>query len=73
MDAAPAGIARHRWISDEAKAGRNFGISSKWMPGLSRLATLHELLREGKSKLLSVRKAIKELQINTEKPDPVTV
>jgi len=37
------------------------------------LTTLNELLREGKIEASVVQKAIKELQINTDKPDPVTV
>ena len=36
------------------------------------LATLHELLREGKIQASVVEKAIKDLGINTEKPNPLT-
>jgi len=34
--------------------------------------TLHELLREGKIEGSVVQKAIKDLEINLEKPDPLT-
>ena len=37
------------------------------------LATLHELLREGKIQASVVQKAIADLNINTEKPDPLKV
>jgi pyruvate dehydrogenase E1 component len=36
------------------------------------LATLHELLREGKIQASVVQQAIKDLEINVEKPDPLT-
>ena len=36
------------------------------------LATLYELLREGKIEASVVQKAIKELEINLDKPNPLT-
>ena len=37
------------------------------------LSTLYELLREGKIEASVIKKAIKDLQINVDKPNPVTV
>ena len=36
------------------------------------LSTLYELLREGKIEASVIKKAIKDLQINVDKPNPVT-
>ena len=71
VDAAAAGIARHRRIRPQRRPRSRCATSSKSMRAVITLATLHELHLDGKIETKVLDKAIKELGINPEKPNPV--
>ena len=56
--------------SAAARDARRCAISSRSMPSTSSLATLNELARDGEIDGTVVQKAIKDLGINPEKPNP---
>ena len=67
----PARLARYRRIRPqrEQRSLRNFfEVDARFIT----LATLHELLREGKIQASVVQQAIKDLGIDVEKADPLT-